>query len=60
MSQQANEHHGAPDLTPGDADAPLRPKKPWRAPVVITGTANHLTEKVFYHDDAYGTAGPAS
>ena len=61
MSRQANEPHGAPDLTPGDA--PLRPKTPWRAPLIILPAINTTTAKGLFHSEIttnYFAGGPTS
>jgi len=45
MSYQTDDQPRPPGHTPGAPDAPLRPKKPWHAPIVIIASQTDATGK---------------
>jgi len=45
MSHQADDHANLPDAPSGEQDTPIRPRKPYHAPLVIISTTAQSTSK---------------
>jgi len=54
MSRQADDHRSNVSVTPAGPGAPLRPKKPWRAPLIITASTED-TAKLASPDEVFVT-----
>jgi hypothetical protein len=57
MPHETDDHPASSGPAPDGSYTLLRPRKPWRAPLIITATLAANTDKPYYVDDVNGTRG---